>query len=279
MAIIQAGKIIPWAAMLLPQLALAVRQVALARQSQFVSHGAGSGIIPAWKPTLPNLHGLVIGSVGQPLIPALKVPENSAYDFLVEMNKTEAHINYTWTMTGVHVGRRHLKAGAVVADLSCAMSSYTYGDMSFRAEGVDDEEILRIRSSSGLLGRMLSRRRSFLVMPPGTSSKEGALFTVTRNALGRGLFWQREVYWIYRGTEAVENAAYYCVGSYDGTTWKVYYSKADFEKYRGTLADIVRVNSSETVGGGRRPLSVKVAEGVDSAVMLALATVINIVNR
>lgn len=223
---------------------------------------------------------LEVGSRGEPLVPALRVPDDAEYSFTVEGRRTSAHVNYSWGFRKISSRGRVLQSDAVVARLYCKANSFRFGHMSVHVQDNSDEEALKLRlAGSRIDSALIGRRWSFRVLPRGSKQNARALFTINRDSWGRGAMWKREAYRIYRGRERNRDMVYFCVGSYASHKWEVYRSEEDFDLYRRHVAEITHTPPPDSDTTEADTFAVTVKPGEDSALILALTVIIDMVNH
>jgi len=141
-------------------------------------------------------------------------------------------------------------------------------------------------------------RFSYRILAPNEKDTKKALYTINKDYFGRGFFWTKEEWRIYRGTMSDGELAYYCVGSYLGWDTKCYESKKDYNQGRKGLTvwgpDEIREmkkkepvaelgqkwwNLATTIGVPFNLLPdayyVKVKPGADTALFIAFATILD----
>lgn len=91
----------------------------------------------------------------------------------------------------------------------------------------------------------------------------------------------KEEWKVYRGRERDGNMVMYCVGSYLGWDFKMYRNKADYDQDRHPIAKIEQKrNLGAIVEHNWLPdkFKIKVYEGGDAALALALSSIIDMVH-
>lgn len=219
------------------------------------------------------------------LLPVLVPGRGETFVF---KNKEKARIvetnEYTWELDEVGFpGRaRKVKADFTFAKLKGKWKSNTFGHQSVHVKDVNGKEMFKIRRSRSRLNPM-QLRWSFRILPPGSKDNDDALFTINKDFWGRGIpvLWEKEEWRIYRGREREDNLMYYCVGSWMGFDFKFYRSVAEYEHHANPVAKIEQKrNLGAFVDNNLIPdkFELKVYEGADSALLLAVSTIIDIVH-
>jgi len=167
-----------------------------------------------------------------------------------------------------------------VAKLKGKWRSNTFGHQSVHAYDSSGQEIFKIRRSKHVMNPR-QRRWSYRILPTGSKSNHDTLFTINKDQFGRGLFWQKEEWRIYKGRERDNKMIYYCVGKYGNWDFKFYRSKSDANHGGRVVAKIEqKLNAGAFSDSNWLPdkFKIKVYEGADAALILAVSSIIDMVH-
>lgn len=159
-------------------------------------------------------------------------------------------------------------------------TSNTFGHQTVRVRDMSGKEVFMIRNSKNVWNPF-SLRYSFRIHPPG--DKEGVWYTINKDAIGRGFAGMRQEWRVYRGKERDNQMVYYCVGSYGGWSYTCYKSQSDYDM---SLPPIAWTEQEMNAGDFFTDFSQWLPDhyrlytktGCDSALILALSTVIDMCN-
>merc|ERR1740138_1150289 len=166
------------------------------------------------------------------------------------------------------------------ATLAGKWTSNTFGHQTVHVRDMKGQERFMIRNSKNVWNPF-AMRNSFRVHPPG--NKEGILYTFNKDILGRGFLGIKEEWRIYYGRERQGQQVYYCVGSYMGWSYNCYKTQAEYDAGAPPIAyteqemnaGAIMTDFSQWLPDNYRLF---IREGVDSALILALMTVIDMCN-
>lgn len=248
-------------------------------------HGGGAPI------DMNQLENLQLGPPNGPLIPALVPPPGFKYEF---KNKEKTRgwqlffqgvdtNEYKWELDEVKekAGGRKFEVDRKFAKLKGKWQSNSFGHKSVHVYNNRDEEIFKIRMSKHTWNPF-KLRWSFRILPPGSKNKEDALFTVIRDYFGKGFLWMKEEWRVYRGRKRDDDMVYYGIGSYFGYDFKFYRSRETYKAGDKTVLAKMsqKINAGAIIAHNAIPdkFKLEVDEGGDSALLLCVTTIIDMVH-
>mmetsp|Transcript_40482 Transcript_40482/g.114568 ORF Transcript_40482/g.114568 Transcript_40482/m.114568 type:complete len:429 (-) Transcript_40482:129-1415(-) len=228
------------------------------------------------------------GRPGQPLIPELVPPPGQVYEFL---NKEKPHAAqfifegidtnaYKWEFSEIErmSDGREFKVDQTFAKLKGKWTSNSFGHKSVHVYSKDGSEMFKIRMSKHTMNPF-TLRWSFRILPPGSKDSDDALFTINKDYWGKGLLWMKEEWRVFRGRERDGDEIYYGVGGYLGWDFKFYRNERDYTRGSKTVVAKIeqKVNAGALLNVNFLPdkYKIKVYPGEDSALLLAVATIID----
>jgi len=171
-----------------------------------------------------------------------------------------------------------------------------FGHRTIRAFDNQNQEIFQFKDTHHTMNPF-SRRWSFRVMPPGGGSEEQILYTINKDVYGRGLFFSKAEWRIYKGRERDGQLLYYCVGSYWGWDNRCYHSREDYDQGRQSLTvwgtagqklpPVAHLNQEANAGamyggaiGDMLPdkFFINVGPGEDAALLTVFGALVDVVN-
>lgn len=237
-----------------------------------------------------------LGTKGQPLIPALVPPPGHEYRFLLDEKRSIFERNdYKWYQTHDCVldsksgGQNCLEKKTRFMTAEGKFWTNALGRQAVNIVDMNGKRVFKIRRNRWRINPF-QMRNVFRIFPPHDSDVDQTLFTINRDIFGKGVLWLRDEYRVYIGRKRDGKQLYYAIGGY-WSTWSKYkiYKisgsdyKANKDAYVGkiskkkTKAGIV----GDVLGAGDwlgDKFKIEVKEGEDSAVLMVLATLIDMFN-
>lgn len=237
-----------------------------------------------FQPVFQNPYAELVVNPGPdgPLIPQLVPPPGQMYHFEVRelVNIIEAN-HYNWVMTGSSpMGRTDatVAAGLVVSQVRGTWHSSAFGWRRVHVSDASGTPIYDIRNAQNAWNPF-SWRWSWRVLPVEATDADDAYYTLNRDKFGRGLFWAKEEWFLWRGRERDEQLVYYCLGTWIGWHYDCYHSKDDYLAEAVPIATIDQNFNLAALDGFGSFLpdmfALHVGEGIDSALLLAMLSTID----
>jgi len=113
-------------------------------------------------------------------------------------------------------------------------ASTAFGYRTIKAYDMSNQEVFYFRDTHHAFNPF-KRRWSFRVFAPNGHGNEEVLYTINKDVYGRGLFFSKAEWKIYKGLERDRQMVYYCVGTYWGWEHKCYHSREDYDQGRRSL--------------------------------------------
>lgn len=205
-----------------------------------------------------------------PLWPELVPPAGNSWMFMCREKVSWVETNeYRWWSNNQPIAR-----------LTGSWASNLYGYQTVRVHDMGWKQRFMIRNSKNVMNPF-SLRDSFRIHPPDNTGT--ILYTVNKAFIGRGVLGARDAWSIYRGRESGGDLKYYCVGSYLGWSYKCWRNE---NGYNANLPPVAYTEQDINAGALWQDHSqwlpdhyrLYIQEGVDSALILSLMTMIDIVN-
>jgi len=246
----------------------------VSRQALLLHHDKVGG------PDDPRFASLSIGHDGV-LVPALVPHPGEVFKFknkekvrLMELLAGDLN-EYNWVLDA---DNEHQNMNLKIASVKGSWKSNTFGHACVKVRDASDKEVFAICRSKNVWNP-LQFRDSFRVLPPGGTGDP--LFTVNKDVMGRGMLWVKQAWTVYKGRKRENTPVMFCEGNYIGWKFKMYKSAADRDSEATPIAEIKQsVNLGAVLSSEFIPdkFKIEVHEGADTALVLALSTIIDMVH-